>query len=335
MKNKKGFTLIELLAVIVILAIIALIAVPIILNMISQARKSAARSAALGYVDAIEYNNGFANAEMDGYTLITGTKNVSEINVKMKGKKPDSGSVTITNDGKVESATLCINGYNVTYTGKDAKVEGKCDGTSNNNTSSQVVYYYRDALDKKIKPESSWPSYIKETNGQKTASANIYEFTRTVGSTTMHSADYGMTYTNLTDCQSAATEVGAGSDSCVIIHAAGSTYMDILYNEVCLNSSTYGGELCLKNNEFAITAQKIKNYFGFNENTWTKTVDYAGNRWTNSGETITCYINDDDVECQDSSIVATAESSGYVRAKDFASALNCQVTESSIATCAY
>ena len=38
MKNK-GFTLIELLAVIVILAIIALIAVPIILNIIDDARK--------------------------------------------------------------------------------------------------------------------------------------------------------------------------------------------------------------------------------------------------------------------------------------------------------
>ena len=135
MKNKKGFTLIELLAVIVILAIIALIAVPIVLNMITQARRSAARSAALGYIDAIEYNNGFANAEMDGYTLITGTKNVSEINVKMKGKKPDSGSVTITNDGKVESATLCINGYNVTYDG-DARVGSKCDG--NNNQQTQV-----------------------------------------------------------------------------------------------------------------------------------------------------------------------------------------------------
>ena len=48
MKNRKGFTLIELLAVIVILAIIALIATPIILNMISKARKSAAKDSALG-----------------------------------------------------------------------------------------------------------------------------------------------------------------------------------------------------------------------------------------------------------------------------------------------
>ena len=37
---KKGFTLIELLAVIVILAIIALIAVPIVLNIIEEAKET-------------------------------------------------------------------------------------------------------------------------------------------------------------------------------------------------------------------------------------------------------------------------------------------------------
>ncbi len=132
MKNKKGFTLIELLAVIVILAIIALIAVPIVLNMINQARKSAARSAALGYVDAIEYNNGFAESEIDGYTKITGQKSISEIDVKMKGKKPDSGTVTINENGKVTSATLCINGYTVTYDG-DAHVGNKCSGDGGSN----------------------------------------------------------------------------------------------------------------------------------------------------------------------------------------------------------
>ncbi|HHU54337.1 MAG TPA: prepilin-type N-terminal cleavage/methylation domain-containing protein, partial [Mollicutes bacterium] len=52
--NKKGFTLIELLAVIVILAIIMLIATPTILNVIEDARQGAARSSAMGYVDAIE-----------------------------------------------------------------------------------------------------------------------------------------------------------------------------------------------------------------------------------------------------------------------------------------
>ena len=46
MRNNKGFTLIELLAVIVILAIIALIATPIILGIINDSRKSAARESA-------------------------------------------------------------------------------------------------------------------------------------------------------------------------------------------------------------------------------------------------------------------------------------------------
>ena len=43
--NRKGFTLIELLAIIVILAIIAVITVPIILNIIDNARKGAASNA--------------------------------------------------------------------------------------------------------------------------------------------------------------------------------------------------------------------------------------------------------------------------------------------------
>jgi type IV pilus assembly protein PilA len=126
MKNKKGFTLIELLAVIVILAIIALIAVPIILNMINSARKSAARSSALGYIDAIEYNNGFAQVEPDNYTLITGTDiKTSTINIKLKGKKPTKGTITINTSGKVSSGRMVFNGYWVEYDGKDAKVTGK------------------------------------------------------------------------------------------------------------------------------------------------------------------------------------------------------------------
>lgn len=52
--SKKGFTLIELLAIIVILAIIAVITVPIILNIIDNAKKGAARSSVLGYADAVK-----------------------------------------------------------------------------------------------------------------------------------------------------------------------------------------------------------------------------------------------------------------------------------------
>ena len=55
---KKGFTLIELLAVIVILAIIALIAVPIVLNIINDAKISANKNSIDMYAKAIE--NSFA-----------------------------------------------------------------------------------------------------------------------------------------------------------------------------------------------------------------------------------------------------------------------------------
>ena len=123
--NKKGFTLIELLAVIVILAVIALITTPIILNMINNAKKSAAIYSAYGYIEAIEYNNTMAQVHNTKYTKIESGE-VSTINslVKVKGTKPTSGNVTIEK-GRVTEATLVINGYIVKYDGKKATIDGE------------------------------------------------------------------------------------------------------------------------------------------------------------------------------------------------------------------
>lgn len=129
--KEKGFTLIELLAVIVILAVIALITTPVVLNMIESARKSAAKDSAYGYIEGINYSNGLNDYDKIEYEEITETE-VKEINkkIKVKGEKAVSGKVTYNKNGIVESATLCIGGYNVEYKNKEAIVKDKCDSTN-------------------------------------------------------------------------------------------------------------------------------------------------------------------------------------------------------------
>lgn len=141
-QNKKGFTLIELLAVIVILAIIALIATPIILNMINDAKKSAAKDSAYGYIDAVEKYITLASMGKDintaydpknlpvNYDNATGATctigSGSDCSallsaVKIKGSAPESGSFTLKN-GQVDSASLEFNGITVTYANGTASV---------------------------------------------------------------------------------------------------------------------------------------------------------------------------------------------------------------------
>ena len=90
MNKNKGFTLVELLAVIVILAIIALIATPIILNVINDAKKQAAKDSAHGYVDAVDKY--IVSSELEDESI------------------PDRGSIEIEN-GSVKSYELEIDGY--------------------------------------------------------------------------------------------------------------------------------------------------------------------------------------------------------------------------------
>ena len=124
--KEKGFTLIELLAVIIILAVIALITIPIVMNMINSAKKSAAVSSAYGYVDAINYAQGLADFDNSYERLSDGTYETSEITkLKMKGKKPLYGDVTIENN-IVKTANICIGGYMVNYANKKAETSGKC-----------------------------------------------------------------------------------------------------------------------------------------------------------------------------------------------------------------
>ncbi len=114
--KRNGFTLIELLAVIVILAIIALIAVPIILNIIGDAKKESLERSKELYIDAVEnaivkenftseFNPTTCTVKSDGnLTCKNGESNV-ELIVEVNGTKPCGGSITLDN-GKVKESNL-------------------------------------------------------------------------------------------------------------------------------------------------------------------------------------------------------------------------------------
>ncbi|MEI3499555.1 MAG: type II secretion system protein [Bacilli bacterium] len=121
MKEKnKGFTLVELLAVIVILALIALIATPIILNVINDAKKQAAKDSAYGYMDAVEKY--IVSSELEDKSIQDGRYSVEELNKKIsvKGSTPDNGNIEIKNSS-VKSYDIGIDGY-VVSNGKVDKV---------------------------------------------------------------------------------------------------------------------------------------------------------------------------------------------------------------------
>ncbi len=113
---KKGFTIIELLAIIVILAIVALITVPVIRNLISKSKRTAAIDEAYVYIDAVESNSGLGALDPNYIKLDDTCYDVTDSvfnNLKIKGKKPEAGQVCM-NKHRVESAILFVDGFKVT-----------------------------------------------------------------------------------------------------------------------------------------------------------------------------------------------------------------------------
>ena len=116
--KKKGFTLIELLAVIVILAIVAIIATPMILNVINKAKLGAAKSSALGYLDAVEKQIAVNQVESKN-EISDSVYEISELTskgVKVKGTTPSEGWIVIEKE-RVSNYSLKINGYIINYDG--------------------------------------------------------------------------------------------------------------------------------------------------------------------------------------------------------------------------
>ena len=146
MKNKKGFTLIELLAIIVILAIIAVITVPIILNIIENARRGAVQNSALGYKDAIHkyyvsrlsIDSNFMMADHiyeiidNGYLSYTDSNDSSNdvlYEILLDGKVPNGGYVEIQRN-IVKNACIAFDDYAVLISDGSVSdvLKGECNG---------------------------------------------------------------------------------------------------------------------------------------------------------------------------------------------------------------
>ncbi len=122
--NTKGFTLIELLAVIVILAIILLIAMPIVLDVINEARRGAFQSTGHGLVKTAE--NEYYRRSLDGateevfYVFEAGEQSVwddtatpSDLGeLEFSGEAPDNGVIQVASNGEIEmyihDGTYCV-----------------------------------------------------------------------------------------------------------------------------------------------------------------------------------------------------------------------------------
>ena len=99
MKKRNGFTLIELLAVIIVLAIIALIAMPIIFNVIENAKVKSLENSAYGVIDAVrlQYMENLMNSDNGEVPL-----NGSVTTLSLSGEHPTGGTWIIVNDANVE-----------------------------------------------------------------------------------------------------------------------------------------------------------------------------------------------------------------------------------------
>ena len=175
MKEKnKGFTLVELLAVIVILALIALIATPIILNVINDAKKQAAKDSAYGYMDAVEKY--IVSSELEDKSIQDRTYRVEELNsmgVSVKGSTPDNGNIEIKNSS-VKSYDIGIDGY-VVRNGKVEKVS-----TTKSFKNGTAVYYNPETGNKCSESES------KSTTGKNSGCMKWYVFNDKEGNVTVN-----------------------------------------------------------------------------------------------------------------------------------------------------
>ena len=147
MKNK-GFTLVELLAVIAILALLVIIALPNVLKMFNQAKKDTFLTESKNIYK--EISKKYISETMKGNKI----NNISNTNNKLDLESNNlKYSVKLNNDGsikefEVSNGTYCLSGKfnNLSELTTDKITEGKCEGTSPKNFSTDDWKIIIDAI---------------------------------------------------------------------------------------------------------------------------------------------------------------------------------------------
>ena len=147
MKNK-GFTLVELLAVIAILALLVIIALPNVLKMFNQAKKDTFLTESKNIYK--EISKKYISETMKGNKInnISNTNNKLDLesnNLKYNVKLNNDGSIK---EFEVSNGTYCLSGKfnNLSELTTDKITEGKCEGTSPKNFSTDDWEIIIDAI---------------------------------------------------------------------------------------------------------------------------------------------------------------------------------------------
>ena len=251
MKNKKGFTLIELLAVIVVLAIIALIATPIVMNTIKSAKKGAVERSADSYVKQVEVavaeERLSKNEVLEGEYQITSDGNLcrdksascsddNKIKIEMNGKKPTSGTITISNGEVENSSNMTIGDYSLVY--------------SDNKWTAMKVETYRLSYN------------LKNVSGEK-----ITTISSTETKTLTYTANAGYQLPDSITVTGATHIWDKETGTLILSKATGDVVVTIVGEEVKMSKTYTNGEVIYFN---VATGEKCSNYTETQSNTGTK-----------------------------------------------------------------
>ena len=279
--KKKGFTLIELLAVIVVLAIIALIATPMILNTIDESRQGAAKSSGYGYINSLETSLASYMLRNNGVSYSAGKYDISKLNtdldVTIKGEKPSEGKVCVASNGTVTKASLKVNGYIVSYDGKEVKntdlkeVEDiTCDGASTDDTTGSDEVVTEGPTQEVASNGETYKAivYLDPTDLTKTCDASNSVSTTGTKEGCMKWYAYGDDGINYTMILDHDTTVSVAYNSNVSITDGMNEIADALTSD----TSTWTSEL----NPRLITADEVAQITGATERlSWTSDKTYA------------------------------------------------------------